>query len=189
MIFRTDKNAPGVDLTTGLYEFDDDEMYDLVEELIEESTWNNTQQLKAHYNKHVLKSGESFDSIDPKFSSNMSLEEYKKCAEKLTREPAGLHDDKNSEVIGFRVAPVSYDDSMSPRYIKIRKFVTNKYFPKEARRDGHRYREAVLYVDTPKDDNIISYMILKPSRFYKYVTKLFGEELPENQEIANTEEE
>lgn len=187
MIFRSDKEGPRINLYTGMYEFDtsdledEEDFYNLLEELLDEVTWNDTERLRFHYNKHVLHEDEEFDPNDPKFSSNMKLDDYKSEAEKLTNEIASTHDDKTAPVIGFKLKPIKYDDTVkSPRYVKIRRFVNNKFFPKKARGDGNRYREAVIYVDNNGDTNIISYMIIKDSRFYQYVNTLFDEELPKN---------
>lgn len=161
---------------------DDGELHALIEEILDESTWNNSHSLENHFDRHVLKQGEKFDSNDPKFNSNMTIDDYKSEAESLTRAPAGKHDDKTASVIGFKLKPIRYQDvGRSERYVKIKRFVTPKYFPQEAK-DGTRYREAVIYVDNDGDDDIISYMIIKPSRFFQYVNYLFDEELPENKE-------
>lgn len=182
MNFRTDREGPRFDIRSGAYEFDvdDEDFYNLIEELLDEATWKDQNIIEQHYNKHVLHPDEKFDPNDPKFNSNMTIQDYKFSAERLSREPAGKHDDKQSNVIGFELLPVKYREHNSPRYVKIRRYVTPKYFPEEARGDGNRYREAVIYVDQEGDNNIISYMIIKQSRFNQYVNNLFSKELPEN---------
>ena len=153
----------------------------LEESFLLESTWRDKGSLEFHYKEHVLKDGELFNPNVPKFSSNMTLEDYKREAEALSEEKAGKHDDKTSTVIGFQLKPRKESDKKkSPRFVKIRRFVNPEFFPKEARGDGNRYREAVLYVDQPTDDNIISYMIIKNNRFFDFVMNMFAEELPEN---------
>ena len=150
--------------------------------IIDESTWNNGNQIEKHYHKHVLRDGEKFNPDDPKFSSNMTIEDYKKEAERLSEAKAGMRDDKTSPIIGFELKPRNENDvHKSPRLVKIKKFVNPKYFPKEARGDGNRYREAVLYVDNNDDEDIITYMIIKDNRFKQYVKYLFKDELPESE--------
>lgn len=183
MIFRTGKDELGIDLLTEYFELDANGNLDdgILEDLLDESTWNNTANLEKHYRNHVLKDGEEFNSSDPKFSSDMTLDDYRREAEQLTIEPAGTHDDKTSKVIGFKLKPVRYDDTVrSPRYVKIKRYVEPEYFTDAARGDGNRYREAVIYVDNNGDNEIISYMIIKPSRFMQYVKYFFDKELPEN---------
>lgn len=154
---------------------------DLFESLIDESTWNDTNSLEGHFDKHVLKEDEVFDETDPKFDSSMKIDDYKREAEKLSISKAGKHDDKKSDVIGFELRPRKASDAgSSPRYVKIKRNANPKYLPAEALESDTKYKEAVIYVDQPHDDNIISYMLIRLPKFFNFVYNMFADELPEN---------
>lgn len=184
----------------GLEEADSISSQVLQEECLIEATWRNPLNLNRHYEKQVLKEGEKFNPDDPKFASNMTLEDYKEEAEKLSNakadksvyqtymyKPEGSEEEIQrrsinlvSDVIGWVVEPQEGRVGRLPRRIKVSKFINPKFFPEEAKGTG-RYRAAVFYVDEPGEDNIISYFIIKDSRFKNLFNHQWLSELPENQ--------
>ena len=123
--------------------------------------------LERHYERHVLKPDEEFDRSDPKFPY-MTLDEYKKRAEDLSKAAAGSYRKNRvnnvNKVFGWAI---KNDKSDEIRYIKIRQ--NSPLMP--------GFPELVIYSE---NDTIISFMLLRGmGRIYKYKND-FVEELPEN---------
>ena len=171
------------------------------EELLFEATWRNQANLQRHFEKQVMKEGEKFNPDDPKFASNMTLDDYKAEAEKLSIAEADksvyqtyTHDLEGNEfttprrspnlasnVIGWELLPQPGREGRMPRKIKVSKYINPKFFPPEAKGTG-RYRAAVFYVDEPAEDNIISFFIIRDDKFKNLFKYQWKDELPENRE-------
>ena len=171
------------------------------EELLTEATWKNAWSLEDHFKMHVLKEGEVFDPQNPKFAFNMTLEDYKNEAEKLSEAKADKsvyavykqdlkgNKYKNplrspntvSNIIGWELEPQEKRAGRSPRKIKVSKTIPVKFFPEDAKGKG-KFRAAVIYVDEPSDDNIITYYIIREEKFINLFRHQWSNELPENQE-------
>lgn len=139
----------------------------LREELALDEARFSGSNLERHYDKHVLKPDEEFDRNDPKFPY-MTLDEYKKRAEILSKAAAGSYkknkDNAKNKVFGWLI---QNDKSPEKRYIKIRQ--NSPLMP--------GFPELVIYSE---NGVIISYMLLRGlGRIVKYKND-FVEELPEN---------
>jgi len=148
----------------------------LREELALDEAYFSGNNLERHYDKHVLKPDEEFDPGDPKFPY-MTLEEYKKRAEDLSKAAAGSYrknkGNYKNKVFGWAI---KNDRSSDLRYIKIRQ--NSPLVP--------GYPELVIYSE---DGTIISFMLLRGlGRIYRYKSD-FVSELPENEKKYNKEEE
>ena len=123
----------------------------LTEEFLTEATFDNIDNLRNHYKRHVLKYKEPFDENDPKFPF-MTMNEYRDRAENLSLEPAGTSEDRQSHVIGFYVK--------DNRKVKVKK--RSNFFPDK------RFCEVVVYVtdDDTNKDAIISYYLGRFNKIY-----------------------
>ena len=169
------------------------------EQLLFEATWRNQANLQRHFEKQVLKDGETFNPDDPKFASSMTLDDYKEEAEKLSTAKADssvykvyTHDldgkefseprrspNLASDVIGWELLPQPGREGRMPRKIKVAKYINPKFFPPEAKSTG-RYRAAVFYVDEPSEDSIISFFFIRDDKFKNLFKYQWKDELPEN---------
>ena len=170
------------------------------EELLLEATWRNQANLQRHFEKQVLKDGEKFNPDDPKFAPNMTIDDYRQEAEKLSTAKADksvykiyeqdIEGNKYdvpkrspnlaSNIIGWELLPQPGREGRMPRKIKVSKYINPKFFPPEAKGTG-RYRAAVFYVDEPSEDNIISFFIIRDDKFKNLFKYQWKDELPENQ--------
>lgn len=151
-------------------------------------TWTSKTQLRKHYLAHVLRENEEFNGIDPKFTSNMTIEEYRDRAENLANVEAVRSDSIKGLVIGWQLQPREGDKTRTVRCIKMMRGVTKAYRAEGLK--GKPYKEAVIYVQDTKtgDCSIISYFILKPTYFFKLKQQYVGE-LPENVDKVTPEED
>ena len=118
----------------------------------------NDEYALIHYNKHVLKRGETQDlgEWDLKFQ-HMSKEEYLKQAEELADSRAYNTDKLNKRVTGFsRTLP---EDRDGPRFIKVRKNSIGY----------HNLEEFVIYKRDKSNGEplIISYYITNHDKLFK----------------------
>lgn len=152
----------------------DNVMRDLREwfRLEETPHFDSQYHLKKHFNSHVLKKGEKFDKNDPKFPSDMTIQQYAKEAEELADEPAAaMWDVDNSDgVVGW---VLHHGNDRTNRIIKIRKH--SKFVP--------GFYDVVLYVDNKDDNQIFSFMLGRPSNMsnwaYDYQYDLYSQGGPD----------
>lgn len=142
-------------------------------------TWTSKSLLWNHYNDHVLKNGEEPTSLNPKFNSNMTIDDYKLRAEKIANSEAEGSGCVKCKILGWRLQPRPEDNTRTIRCIKIKRGVKRLFRPEYAK--NKPYKEAVIYVCDPdtNDYSIISYFILKPTYFFKLKEQMYSE-LPEN---------
>ena len=140
--------------------------------LTETPHFNPRSHLKRHYKDHVLKPGEKFNKNNPKFPSNMTIEDYERAAEELADEPAtAMWDVDNAEgVVGW---VLHHGNDRTNRIVKIRKH--SKFVP--------GFYDVVLYVDNKDDNQIFSFMCGKPSNManwaYDYQYDLYSQGGPD----------
>ena len=127
---------------------------------------------------HILKPGEEFNWRDPKFDSSMSLEDYAREAELLSKMPAGKHS-KNSDPEHLKNKVFGWVFN-NPKHGKDKKFkvripdAPTKFNP-------NAFPELVIY--SMDDSAVISYMLLKgPRSLYNYEDQ-FVKELDEKLEL------
>lgn len=138
-----------------------------------EATFKGKAHLEKHFNAHVLKENEQFDSNNPKFPHNMTIKDYYNEAEKLSLEKAGNSEDKHSEVVGWVNNKSGWPH---PRKIKIRRH--SKW--------DSSCRDVVVYVDDEKTgNNVITFYLGQPRVLFRE-KQYYLSELPENEGTLTT---
>lgn len=142
--------------------------------ILNETLFTNSENLDRHWEKHVLKQDEPFNSLDPKFP-NMTKDQYDKFADELSNMTAWTSKDINNPdipVIGFVLK-----DGRRVKFLKHCRYWVLSKFPEE-----------VIYVDDDKKGHeTISYMLCKPDKIIRELRN-FASELPENIKDKTTEE-
>lgn len=135
--------------------------------IIDEAKFNGEEHIQRHYADHVLKDGEEFSALDPKFP-HMSVQEYVDSAEELTLADAKeIHSEEELRtargIIGWKANNINW---RNPRNIKI-----NLDSPKHP-----GFIEIVAYVDSEEAGNqIMSYMLGRRSKKYREFGNKIGE--------------
>ena len=146
----------------------DDTLMENIARLVKESYvldetahFNPFRDAIEHYqgsHAHVLLPDEEFDPNDPKYPSDVTLEQYVSEAEKLSDEQAlpitQMKVDGN--VYGFVIERKGKD--RTPRCVKIR---TKSVFDSD-------YMDVIVYKDNNSDNKIFSFYMCKPSRLHRY---------------------
>lgn len=154
-------------------------------EILGEALWRNAQKLREHFYKHVLMTDETFNPFDPKFA-HMTLKEYTERAEGLSEKSAGKSNSDDT-VVGWEIDMTKGPQTVSAhfinkpenrRFVKINRSPDSSILPKESLKIGNFY-ECVIYTNEPGKDNIVTYMLLKPSNYRKMCREIL-DELPEN---------
>lgn len=143
---------------------------------LDEAMFTNDKSLEYHYNKQVLKPGEEFNELDPKFA-HISQDEYERLAKELSETSAGSYE-KNSnpnnlknKIFGWKI--VNKDTGPEGRYIKIK-------IPTSAtKHNPNMLPEVVIYSLT--DDIATYYLVRNFGRRYDEWSQNFVAELPENE--------